>query len=100
MGLAQEAHAVAQLLDGQPRLRRALSDGSTAPERRAALASQLLDGKVGASSLQVVRDAVSLRWSSQWDLVDALEVVAADALFAAADGDGALDEIEDELFRF
>jgi F-type H+-transporting ATPase subunit delta len=100
IGLAQEVHAVAQLLAAQPRLRRALSDGSTAAERRAALAGQLLGGKVSASALQVVGDAVSLRWSRQWDLVDALELMAADALFAAAEDAGALDQIEDELFRF
>jgi F-type H+-transporting ATPase subunit delta len=100
IGLAQEVHSVAQLLAAQPRLRRALSDSSTLAERRTGLADRLLDGKVGASALQVVDDAVSLRWSSQWDLVEALELVAADALFAAAEDAGVLDRIEDELFRF
>jgi F-type H+-transporting ATPase subunit delta len=99
-GLAQELHAVAQLLMTQPRLRRALADGSTAAERRAELASRLLENKVSASALQVVREAVSLRWSSPWDLVDALELVAADVLFVAAEGDRVLDQVEDELFRF
>jgi F-type H+-transporting ATPase subunit delta len=99
-GLAQEVHQVAQLLAAQPRLRRTLADASTAPERRAELVNQLLQNQIGGSALQVVRDAVSLRWSSAWDLVDALEVVAADALFAAAEGQGVLDEVEDELFRF
>ncbi|HJQ02386.1 MAG TPA: F0F1 ATP synthase subunit delta [Jatrophihabitans sp.] len=100
IGLAREVHSVAQLLAAQPRLRRALSDSSTQTERRTGLADRLLDGKVSASALQVVDDAVSLRWSSQWDLVEALELVAADALFAAAEDAGVLDRIEDELFRF
>ena len=100
IGLAQEVHAVAQLLAAQPRLRRTLSDASTPAEWRTGLASQLLGGKVGASTVQAVGDAVSLRWSSQWDLVDALELVAADALFVAAENAGVLDQIEDELFRF
>jgi F-type H+-transporting ATPase subunit delta len=98
--LAQDVHAVAQLLAGQPRLRRTLADGSTASERRAEFVERLLDGKVSASALQVVREAVSLRWSSHWDLVDALEQVAAESLFAAAEGEQALDQVEDELFRF
>ena len=45
-GLAEELFAVARLLEGQPALRRALSDPSGKPEDRAALARRLLDGKV------------------------------------------------------
>lgn len=99
-GLSRELYSVAELLIAQPRLRRTLADASTAPQGRSDLAGRLLDGKVSASTLQVVRDAVSLRWSSPWDLVDSLELIADEALFGAADNDGILDRIEDELFRF
>jgi F-type H+-transporting ATPase subunit delta len=99
-GLARELYDVADLLVGQPPLRRTLADPTTKAERRADLASQLLDGKIGASSLQVVRQAVSLRWSSPWDLLDALEISSDDVLFGAAEQEGVVEEVEDQLFRF
>jgi F-type H+-transporting ATPase subunit delta len=99
-GLSAELTQVVDLLINQPPLRRRLADPSTKPERRAGLAGQLLDGKLGTSSVQVVRDAVSLRWSSGWDLIDALEIIADEVLLAAAEQNGTLDTVEDELFRF
>jgi F-type H+-transporting ATPase subunit delta len=99
-GLAEDLYAVVDLLVAQPRLRRALADPSTPAEGRAQLAGGLFDGKIGASSVQLVRDAVGLRWSTPWDLLDALETTADEGLFAAAEEEGALDGIEDELFRF
>ncbi|MCW2646353.1 MAG: F-type H+-transporting ATPase subunit delta [Pseudonocardiales bacterium] len=98
--LAEELYAVVDLLIAQPQLRRLLSDPTTPPEGRAQLAARLFDGKVGASTLQILRDAVALRWSSPFDLLDALETSADDVLFAAAEQAGELDEVEDELFRF
>jgi F-type H+-transporting ATPase subunit delta len=99
-GLAGELYSVVDVLIEQPQLRRKISDPTTDAERRADLIGRLLDGKVGASTVQVVRDAVMLRWSSAWDLLDALEISGDDALLAGAEQDGALDEVEDELFRF
>lgn len=98
--LAEELYAVVDVLIAQPQLRRMLSDPTTPAEGRAEVAARLFDGKVGASTLQVLRDAVAQRWSSPFDLLDALETSADDVLFAAAEQAGELDEVEDELFRF
>ncbi len=98
--LAQDLYAVTGVLVHQPRLRRALADPSTPADGRAGLAARVFDGKIGASAMQLVRDAVGLRWSSPWDLLDGLETMADDVLFGAAEQDGALDDVEDELFRF
>ncbi|HEX8768875.1 MAG TPA: F0F1 ATP synthase subunit delta [Jatrophihabitans sp.] len=98
--LAAELYAAAELLGGQPRLRRALGDPSTDADGRAALARSLFSGQVGDAALELVSDAVALRWSSPWDLTDALEILADDTLLAAAEQDGQLDTVEDELFRF
>ena len=98
--LARELAAVAELLTKQPRLRRVVADPSTEPDRRADLMARLLTGKVGGNTLQLVREAAALRWSTPWDLVDALELIGADVLLAAAENDGVLDQVEDELFRF
>ncbi|MDT4938548.1 MAG: F-type H+-transporting ATPase subunit delta [Pseudonocardiales bacterium] len=99
-GLADELYEIVDLLISQPQLRRKLADPSTGSERRADLVSTLLDGKVSASTLQIVRDTVSLRWSSAWDLLDALEITADDVLLGAAEQDRSLDTVEDDLFRF
>jgi F-type H+-transporting ATPase subunit delta len=97
--LAEELYSVADLLTAQPRLRRRLADSAAAADHRTGLAGTLLEGKISASALSIVQQAVSVRWSAAWDLVDALETSGDDALLAAADSDGVLDEVEDELFR-
>jgi F-type H+-transporting ATPase subunit delta len=97
--IAGDLYAVAGLLVDQPRLRRTLGDPATAADGRAQLAAALLSGKIGARSLRIVQSAVRLRWSTPWDLTDAIEDAADTALFAAADKQNLLDQIEDELFR-
>jgi F-type H+-transporting ATPase subunit delta len=98
--LAAELYAAAQLLGSQPRLRRALGDPSTDASGRADLARSLFDGQVGDVAQGLIADAVALRWSSPWDLTDALEILADDTLLASAEDEGQLDAVEDELFRF
>jgi len=99
MGLADELYAVADLLSGQPRLRRRLADPTVTPEGRSGLATTLLSGKISAAALSIVEAAAAQRWSAAWDLVDGLATSGDDVLLAAADNEGAVDEIEDELFR-
>jgi F-type H+-transporting ATPase subunit delta len=96
---AAELYAVADLLVAQPRLRRTLGDPATSADARAELAQNLFAGKVGDQVLQLVKSAVSLRWSTPWDLTDALEDTGDSALFAAAEKEKSLDQLEDDLFR-
>jgi F-type H+-transporting ATPase subunit delta len=98
--LARDLYAAAELLANQPRLRRTLADASTDASARGELIRSLLDGKLAASSIELISAAVEQRWSSGWDLTDSLEIIADDALLAAADQAGDLDTVEDELFRF
>lgn len=98
-GLADELYAVAALFTTQPRLRRRLADPAAPAEQRTALVQALLGGRISPSALSVVDAAVAARWSAAWDLVDAIETSGDDVLLAAADKDGALDAVEDELFR-
>ena len=98
--VASELYAIAQLLVTQPRLRRMIGDPATAADARAQLAKRLFDGKVSDQALELLTVAVRQRWSSPWDLTDALESAGDDALFMAAEQDGTLDSVEDELFRF
>jgi F-type H+-transporting ATPase subunit delta len=98
--IAGELYAVADLLVGQPRLRRTLGDPATSAESRAELAGTLFSGKVDKHTLDLVQAAASQRWSTPWDLTDSLEGAGDDALFAAAEKAKTLDQVEDELFRF
>jgi F-type H+-transporting ATPase subunit delta len=98
--LAAELYSAAELLVSEPRLRRTLGDPSTDASARGELAKSLLRGKLSDEALDLVGTAVAQRWSSPWDLVDALEISADDTLLSAAEQQGKLDDVDDELFRF
>ena len=98
-GLADELYGIAGLLEAQPRLRRMLADPAALPDSRAALVESLIGSKVGASALSIAKAAVSQRWSSPWDLLDAIESTADDIVLAAAEQAGVIETVEDELFR-
>jgi F-type H+-transporting ATPase subunit delta len=99
VGLAEELYAVANLLTAQPQLRRRLADPASTPEQRTGLADALFTGKISGSALSIIDSAVAARWSAAWDLVDAIETSGDDVLLAAADADGVIATVEDELFR-
>lgn len=98
--ISEGLYAVAALLDREPSLRRAFTDPASSAAARQGLADRLLGQQLPALPLGVFRDMVAERWSGPNDLRDAVEVLAAEAAMHAAEGEGALDEIEDELFRF
>jgi F-type H+-transporting ATPase subunit delta len=98
--LADEVLAVAKVLAGQPRLRRALTDPSRSGAQRVELLRSLLTGKVSAATLDVVAVLVSGRWSAPSELLTATERTGVDALITSAESSGELAEVEDELFRF
>jgi F-type H+-transporting ATPase subunit delta len=100
IALGNELFAVAGLLASQPALRRALTDPSRSDDNRAGLAAALLSGKVSDDCMSLVRSAAAARWSAPGDLTDAVERLAVQAIVAAAEREGRLDELEDELFRF
>ena len=99
-GLGTDLFIVVGVLDQNAPLRRAFTDPGARRELKKSLAAQLFEGKVQPVSLEVLQTAVSARWSRSRDLSDALERAGVDALVAAAEGDGSLDDVEDELFRF
>jgi F-type H+-transporting ATPase subunit delta len=98
--LAAELAAVTALLDREVSLRRVLTDPAQPGEAKAELAGRLLRGQVGGESADLVSGMVRNRWSQSRDLVDALEELSSTADLAAAQKAGALDDVEDELFRF
>src|SRR2546423_1208360 len=98
--LARELYAIAELMVATPTLRRAVADPASAPEARRGLIEQVLRGKVSDDARSLAATVAEQRWSSGWDLTDALERLGDDALLRAAEQDSQLDQVEDELFRF
>jgi F-type H+-transporting ATPase subunit delta len=98
--LAGELAAVTALLDREVSLRRVITDPAQSGEAKAELVGRLLAGQVGGETLDLVSGMVRSRWSQSRDLVDSLEELASIADLTAAQQAGALDDVEDELFRF
>ena len=71
--LAAELFAVADLLQAEAGLRRALADPGTAQRARIGLLEQVLSGKVSDDALEVLRWAVESRWSRDRDLESAID---------------------------
>jgi F-type H+-transporting ATPase subunit delta len=98
--LAEDLFAVSRLMAEQPGLRRVLTDLSVSGDRKAALARQILSGRVEPPAVEVVASAATRRWAATRDLGDALEVLGVAAVVKQADREGQGDALEDELFGF
>jgi ATP synthase F0 subunit b/ATP synthase F1 delta subunit len=98
--LANDLAAVTQLLSREKILARHLADPSDDPAPKVRLVESLLHGRVGDPALEVLKAAVSGRWSSDANLIDAVEHGARMALLVRAERGGHADEVEDQLFFF
>lgn len=98
--VADEILSVARLLQGEPRLRRALTDPSRSGADRAELLRSMLSGKLTKVTVDVLATLAGGRWSTPNELLDAAERLGVEALLRSADSAGELAEVEDELFRF
>ncbi len=98
--IGDELFGVAGLLDAEGSLRRTLSDPSLDATARSGLADRVLGDRVSGSTAEVVSHAAAQRWTSSRDLPDSLEHAGVVAHVAAAQSQGSLDDVEDELFRF
>lgn len=98
--LADELASVANLLLSESVLNKHLAEPADDAAPKVRLLERVLNGKVGAPALDVLRTAVSQRWSTESNLVDAIEHTARLALLKRAETAGEVDEVEDQLFRF
>jgi F-type H+-transporting ATPase subunit delta len=98
--LADDLTSVAGLLIRESVVTRYITVSAEDAAPRVRLLERLVSGKVGQPALDVLKKAVSERWSAETDLVDALELVARQALLIRAERAGQLDDVEDQLFRF
>jgi F-type H+-transporting ATPase subunit delta len=98
--LAGELFAVVDAIEGQPALRRTLTDPGLPAERRRELARRLLEGKVSQAAVRVAEEAAALRWGGGRAMTAAVERQGVRAELRAAQRNDQLDDVEDELFRF
>ncbi|NLU67127.1 F0F1 ATP synthase subunit delta [Streptomyces sp. HNM0574] len=98
--LADELSAVTALLDREVSLRRVLTDPAQDGEAKAQLVARVLGEQVGGATVDLVSGMVRSRWSAPRHFVDAVEELADSAELVAAERDGSLEDVEDELFRF
>lgn len=97
--VGDELFQVAAALDATPSVRRVLTNPGTEPDARSGLAAAVFGDKVDAATLGIVDVAAQGRWGSGRDFADAVELAGLAAHVAAADQDGSLDTLEDELFE-
>ncbi|ATA28074.1 ATP synthase delta chain [Mycobacterium lepraemurium] len=97
--LSSELVSVAQMLDREIVVTRYLTVPAEDAGPRVRLIERLLSGKVGDVTLEVLRAAVSERWSANSDLIDALKHLSRQALLEVAERENKVDEVEEQLFR-
>lgn len=98
--LAADLLAAAGLLDSQAQLRSTLADSGQPASVREGLVRQIFGGRIGELGVLVLVSLTNRRWSSDLDLVLAVELLADQAAFTVAEADGSLDSTEEELFLF
>lgn len=98
--VADDLVSIAKLLVKEAGLTKHLAEPSENSEGRVNIAEALLSGKVSDTALETVKTAVGQRWSSEPDLIFAIQHVARLALLVRAERNDETAEVEDQLFRF
>lgn len=99
-GLSGELFAAGEVIGSDPQLRSALSDSGQPVAARQATVTALFGSRLSATAVDVLGDVVGQRWSAPFEMLESLEGIAAQSAFLAADREGALDAVEDDLFAF
>jgi F-type H+-transporting ATPase subunit delta len=97
--LGEQLFGVVDVLDASVALRRALTEPSRDGEDKAGLTRDVFTGKVDAEAVDLLSGLVRERWSEPRDLVDAVEILAADSILAGAEQAGRLEQVEAETYR-
>jgi len=97
--LSSELFLAAEVLASNVPLRRAFADMSRDASSKGTLVKDLFGKTLGSAALTVLTDVATLRWSAGGDVVYVLEQLAIEAEGTAANINGELDRVEDELFE-
>ncbi|OBI00549.1 F0F1 ATP synthase subunit B/delta [Mycobacterium sp. E2733] len=98
--VSDELVSVAEMLDREIVVTRYLTVPAEDAAPRVQLIERLVSGKVADATLDILRLAVSERWSANSDLADAIEHISRQALLEVAEREDKVDDVEDQLFRF
>ncbi|MBF8252236.1 MAG: F-type H+-transporting ATPase subunit delta [Actinobacteria bacterium] len=96
--LSAELFFVADVLDTNIAVRRALTDSSRDDKSKSAFLTELFGSKIGALALGITTEISAMRWSAPKDLVLVIEQLAIEAEASAANIAGELDRVENEIF--
>ena len=96
--LSVELFLIADVLDTNIAVRRALTDSSRDAQSKSVFLAELFASKVSTTALGIASEIVAMRWSTPKDLVLVIEQLAIEAEASAANIAGQLDRLEDEIF--
>ena len=99
MRIAEDFFGLSDLVKTDGRLRRALTDPSRSAQEKASLVDALFATKMNEGTVKIVKDMVADHWSTPESLHDAAEVLGILAVLAAAQREGELASVENELFE-
>ena len=91
---------MASLLDNEGQLRQTLADPGQPASVRDGLVRQIFGSRVSGLAVDVLLMVTGKRWSSDADMLSAIEMLGDQAAFTVAEADGSLDATEEELFLF
>jgi F-type H+-transporting ATPase subunit delta len=95
--LGEELFAIAAVLRSEAAVRRIATDASIEGEAKAGLMGNVFGNALGSDAVDLVKDAVTRRWTVPRDLADVIEFLGVLATVrSAGDGGG---RISDELFE-
>ncbi|MCF3939047.1 F0F1 ATP synthase subunit B/delta [Gordonia sp. Z-3] len=95
---ATELTEVIRVIDGNPVLRKRLTEDEDNVDGQVALVQNLFGGKVSQIVVDILVAAVKQRWSTAADLTAALRRQNALVVLTAAERDGSIEQVETELF--
>ena len=98
--ISAELFTVLYALNSAIGLRRACTDPSRDSASKATLINDLFGKSVSRVVLDILIEAVALRWSSSLDIASAFEQLAIESEATAANQDNSIDRVQDELFAF
>jgi F-type H+-transporting ATPase subunit delta len=96
----QSLLSFATLLGGERTLRQTLADPALAAGAKRALLDRLLGARVPGGAVDLIAQITEQRWSSDRDMVAVLAEAGQSILLMAAEKQGRLDRVEEEVFRF
>jgi F-type H+-transporting ATPase subunit delta len=96
----RDLFAIVTVLADERPLRAMLADSAISDESKTATINTLFASQVSELAVAVLTQVVTSRWSSEADMVDAVEEAGQTLILMGAEVDGDIDRVEEELFRF